>query len=226
VVLPGHLHLLIQRAQRGQRAFGDAQDRARYWADLRECAAQYDVAIHAYALLDEEVRLLATPTTEGGLAQMMQSIGRRYVRAFNLRHERSGTPWEGRFRSTVVESQRHFVACLQFVEAPLDSGADAAAWSSLRHHLGIAVDPMITEHPAFFRLGNTPFEREAAYRARIAQPLPATEMAAILRAANHGWALGGADFASLVHQLSGRRQQPRSAGRPRKIRSTTDSVPD
>jgi len=225
-VLPGHPHLIVQRAQRGQRAFLDAQDRARYGADLRECAALSGVAIHAYALLDDEVRLLVTPAAEDALAQMMQSIGRRYVRAFNLRHRRSGTPWEGRFRSTVVEAERYFVACLQFVEAPFLAGAQTSAWSSLRHHLGLAVDAMITEHPAFWSLGNTPFEREAAYRLRIEQGLPASDMAAILRAAHHGWALGGAEFAALVHQLSGRRPQPMTAGRPRKDRDRDRSVPD
>ena len=226
VVLPGHLHLVIQLAQRGQRAFLDSHDRATYCADLRDAAAQFGVAVHAYALLDDEVRLLVTPAADRALAQMMQSVGRRYVRAFNLRHGRSGTPWEGRFRSTVVQSQRYFVACLQFVEAPRDAGADTSAWSSLRHHLGLAVDPIVAEHPAFWALGNTPFEREAAYRSRIDQRLPGTEMAAILRAAHHGWALGDREFASLVHQLSGRRQQPLAAGRPRKSEPDGKSVPN
>jgi putative transposase len=220
VVLPGELHLIILRAQRGQQAFADPLDRARYLNDLRAAARDARVAVHAYALLDDEVRLLVTPSTHAALGAMMQGVGRRYVRAFNQRHGRTGTPWEGRFRSTVVESARHFLDCVRFVEGRLGpdpgSGSDSALWSSLRHHLGLVADPLISEHPSFWALGNTPFEREAAYRRHAEQPIPAPEVATILRAASHGWALGTAEFAKMVHQRSGRRAVPMPGGRPRK----------
>ena len=220
MVLPGELHLIIQRAHRGQQAFVDPHDRARYLSDLRGAARDSAVAVHAYALLDDEVRLLVTPAAAQALGAMMQGLGRRYVRAFNLRHARSGTPWEGRFRSTVVEAPRHFLDCLRFVEGAFGSGAEAAAWSSLRHHLGLAVDPLISEHPAFWGLGNTPFEREAAYRRHVEQAAPELDMATILRAASHGWALGTPEFTEMVQLRTGRRTSPQRGGRPRKPRSS------
>ena len=188
VVLPGELHLIILRAQRGQQAFADPLDRARYLNDLRAAARDARVAVHAYALLDDEVRLLVTPSTHAALGAMMQGVGRRYVRAFI----------EGRLGPDP------------------GSGSDSALWSSLRHHLGLVADPLISEHPSFWALGNTPFEREAAYRRHAEQPIPAPEVATILRAASHGWALGTAEFAKMVHQRSGRRAVPMPGGRPRK----------
>lgn len=175
------------------------------------------MVIHAYALLDNEVRLLVTPSTETGLADLMQAAGRRYVGAFNKRHGRSGTPWDGRFRSTVVEPGRCVRECLRLVESAFghQAAGDQAEWSSLRHHLGQCPDPVITEHPDYWAFGNTPFERQAAYRMFVEQATSASDMAAILRAATDGWVLGSAAFASLVRNATGRRPHPLSRGRPR-----------
>ena len=216
VVLPGQVHLILQRARHQQVAFVDPIDRTRYLADLRAAAADAAVAIHAYALIDQEVRLLVTPSATPALAGMMQSLGRRYVRGYNQRHGNSGTPWEGRFRSTVVQAPGQFMACLLFVERPAGPSPELPHWSSLRHHLGLVHDPVVTDHAAFWSLGNTPFEREATYRGLIDQPARPEEVATILRAASHGWALGSIEFSRMVHEITGRRQQPMRSGRPRK----------
>ena len=202
--------------------FADGTDRENYLACLCDAAKQAGVAIHAYGLHAAEVRLLATPETEAALGQLMQSVGRRFVKLFNQRHARTGTPWEGRFRSTVIESERYLLACMRFVEgagAALGLGGrldDAHLGSSAAHHLHGAADPLIVEHASFWALGNTPFEREAAYRAYVAQPPAAAEMATILLAARKGWALGSEHFADLVGRQSGRRATPASRGRPKK----------
>jgi putative transposase len=223
VVMPGHPHLVVHRAQRGQAAFLDDDDRVRYLAALREAARTAGVAIHAYALLPGEVRLLVTPEHEAGLAEMMQSVGRHYVRAFNQRHGCNGTPWEGRFRSTVVEADTKFLHCLKFVETvghPMwPSHAEARATdaaSSVAHHLGARTDPLVSDHPVFWALGNTPFEREAAYRRFMEQPAGDGEVAAILHAALNGWVLGSPAFVKWVGEHTGRRPQRVPRGRPRK----------
>jgi putative transposase len=146
---------------------------------------------------------------------MMQAIGRRYVRGFNLRHGRTGTPWEGRFRSTVVDASQHFLDCLRFVEGPPADGADAR-WSSAAHHLGLRADPLIAEHPAFWSFGNTPFEREASYQRAMQGVLAPDDRARVADAVIKGWALGSSDFASRVSEQSGRRAHPVVRGRPRK----------
>ena len=204
-------------------------DRSTYLASLSDAAREARVAIHAYGLRPAEVRLLATPETEGGLATMMQSLGRRFVRLFNQRHGRSGSPWDGRFRSTVIEAEKHLIACMRFVECPgaseMASGPrdDSTFWSSAAHHLQGAADPLLAAHPGFWALGNTPFEREAAYRKAVSQPADESEMAAILLAARHGWVLGSERFAMQAGEQAGRRSRPAAPGRPRKALGIPDN---
>jgi putative transposase len=202
----------------------DVADRGLYRACLLDAARAANVAVHAYSLLPTEVRLLVSPHTERGLADLMQAVGRRYVRAFNQKYQLTGTPWEGRFRSAVIEVEAQFLPCLRFVETgtagdppvPTLVGTEPNHASSLAHHLGLRGDTLVTDHPAFWDLGNTPFDREAAYRRFIDQPVDATEVAAILHAALNGWVLGSQAFADMISDSTGRRPQRIARGRPRK----------
>lgn len=223
IVMPGHAHVVIHRGRSGQAVFRDAADRETYRSRLREVARHVGVTIHAYALLPSEVRLLVVPETATGLADLMQGIGRHYVRAFNRKYQCTGTPWEGRFRSTVVEGGSQFLNCMRFVEAaPAESpekpiGPAAETWSSAAHHLGLRLDPLVVDHPAFWALGNTPFEREAAYRRLAAEPFPDRDVAAILHAALNGWVIGSTEFADAAGWHAGRRPQPAKRGRPKRV---------
>jgi putative transposase len=214
IVLPGELHVIVHRGHNGQPVFIDDEDRDAYLASLREAAREADVAIHAYGLLAREVRLLATPRDAPGLGRMMQSVGRRYVRQFNRRHVRSGTPWEGRFRSAAIEASTQLPAAMYFVEARAEQGSESAR-SSAEHHLNGRADSLVEAHPAFWTLGNTPFEREAAYGRFVAAGPPESQLAAILHAAAHGWVVGSDAFLSRAVRQSQRRARPAAPGRPR-----------
>lgn len=218
---PGLPHHLIQRGNNRQAIFVDEIDCLRYLNDLAELAAVHGLAIHAYVLMPNHVHLLATPRERETLPRLMQALGRRYVRRFNDRHRRTGTLWEGRYRSTVVETDRYLLACMRYVELnPVRAGLvdDPAAyrWSSHTHHVGLRVDPLIAEHAVYWGLGNTPFERQGAYRRLIASDLEPADVAAIRYATHHGWVLGVSDFAARVADGVGRRASPKTAGRPRK----------
>lgn len=221
LVVAGLPHLVIHRGLNNQAVFVDDTDRALYLKTAAVAAREAGVAVHAYGLFAGEVRLLVTPTHAPALGAMMQAIGRRYVRAFNLRHGRSGTPWEGRFRSTVVEPAA-LLACLRFAEGSdidgtaLASAAETPPWSSVAHHLGRAADGLVSEHEAFWALGNTPFEREAAYRNLLATPVPSVEREAIRDAALKGWAWGCAAFVARLGDATARRPRPLRRGRPGK----------
>jgi len=135
---------------------------------LEENSNKFEVAIHAYVMMGNHFHLLATPQTTEGLAQMMQAVGRRYVRYFNDRQGRSGTLWEGRFKSTLIQTERYLLACMAYIDLnPVRAGMVAQAgdypWSSFAHFVGRRTDRLITPHPLFWELGNTPFAREAAY---------------------------------------------------------------
>jgi putative transposase len=212
-------HHVIQRGNDRQAIVRDDADRERLLALWQEHAQTFKVAIHAYVIMDNHFHLLVTPETDDGLPKMMQAVGRAYVRYFNLRHQRTGTLWEGRYRSNLIESERYLLACMVYIDLnPVRAGmvqqpADFK-WSSHRHCIGVVSDKLVTPHALFWGLGNTPFAREAAYADLVQTGLAQADKAQLTRSALSGWALGSADFVSELQQSTLRRLAPRKAGRP------------
>jgi putative transposase len=224
LALPGHTHCLLQRAAPGRQPLAADEDRRAYLHALREAAATEQVALHGWGLHDTEVRLLATPATEGALGRLMQALGRRFVAALHRRHggRGSGSPWDGRYRCTLVEPGAHRLQALLWTEAP---GADepepgpeaepaGGARSSAGHRLGRWRDPALAELPEVWALGNTPFEREAAWAALRARGLAPAQRERLLRAVRGGWPYGGEAFVSGLAQALQRPTVPRPRGRP------------
>ncbi len=191
LILPGQPHHVILRGNNRQAIFFSDLDRQQLLTTLAESAAQYHVAIHAYVLMDNHLHLLLTLSAAADLSRMMQSLGRRYVGWFNARHRRSGTLWEGRFRAGLIEGERHLLACMRYIELnPVRAGLCVEPahwpWSSAAHHLGLSRNGLITEHEMYWSLGNTPFEREHAYREFLGQGVSLSEQASFTDAALRG----------------------------------------
>ncbi len=168
LTLPDYPHHVIQRGNNRQPIFATSADYRRLLDILEDNAKRFEVAIHAYVLMSNHIHLLATPQTADGLPLMMQALGRTYVRYFNATQQRSGTLWEGRYKSTLIQSERYLLACMVYIDLnPVRAGMSARAqdypWSSHGHHIGLRTDRLITPHALFWELGNTPFAREAAY---------------------------------------------------------------
>lgn len=219
--VPGHPHHITLLGLAGPPVFADDGDHAAYLDLLARFAAEHRVEIHAYALLPGGVQLLATPADANALSLLMQAVGRQYVAAFNRRHGRAGTLWQGRFQGAPLEAAPHLVTCMRYIEqAPVRAGlalhAGDYAWSSASHHLGAAKSALIADHRAFWQLGNTPFEREAAYRRLLQEPLSAAQVRQIEAATLKGWAWGSSSFVAAVSGEAVRRAAPRERGRPRK----------
>jgi len=217
--IAGELHYIVQRGHNRQPVFVDDHDRQQFMQALRDASADHRLALHGYALLETEVQLLATPETAEGLSRAMQAVGRRYVAAFNRRHGRSGTIWEGRYRAAVIESERYFGMALQWLEsAAVRTGLAPAPelwpWSSAAHHLGLRRDPLVTDHRLFWQLGNTPFDREAVYRRLLDAGLPAATTQALENAALKSWALGSPSFLARLAEQTTRPLMSRPRGRP------------
>lgn len=221
LAIPGHLHLVAQRTHAGEATLRDEQDLASCRRHLVDAARQHGVSLHAYALVPTQVLLLATPAAASSLSRMWQALGRSFGAEYNRRYGRHGMLWEGRFRTAVIEAETHWLDGLRHVESmPVKAGvctsAAAYEWSSAPHHTGLRVDGGITEHPGYWSLGNTPFEREARYRDLLEQTLPAALERRLNDAVAKGWALGGAGFIAAVETLTGRRVVPLQRGRPAK----------
>jgi putative transposase len=212
---PGQLHLVVLRghgALADAGVFADATDRQAFIGALREAAGVEAVQVHAYALLHDEVQLLVTPDAPGSLGRLIQAVGRRYVSAYNRRHGHRGSLWAGRFHSAVVEAGDPALAALRLV----DGASSEAVTTSAGHRTGVGRENWLIDPPEIWRLGNTPFEREAAYRALLAQEMPSAQADALRRAALGGWVLGSAAFIAAAENATARPATPRPRGRPRK----------
>ncbi|HEY6132794.1 MAG TPA: transposase [Rubrivivax sp.] len=221
LVISGLPHHVIQRGHDRGPLVNDDEDRRMWQASLREAAAQHGVEVQAWALLDDRFHLVATPLAANALSHMMQALGRRFVGWFNRRHARSGTLWDGRFRAAALEPERWVLPCMRHVELqPVHAGlaADAGgfAWSSAAHHLGALVDPLVSDPPAYWALGNTPFERCAVYRRFLDAGGSAGELEAIDAATRRGWPLGSPAYFEGFSPASPAALAPRPRGRPRK----------
>jgi putative transposase len=219
LTVPGYPHHIIQRGNNRQAIFSTPADYEMLLALLHENAQKFGVAVHAYVLMTNHFHLLATPETADGLPLMMQAVGRRYVRYFNDAQGRSGTLWEGRYRSTVIQTDRYLLACMAYIDLnPVRAGlvreAKDYAWSSHGHYIGQRDDKLVSPHALFWALGNTPFAREAAYADLVRAGVTPAQQADLTRSALNGWALGGESFVRDLQKRTARRVVKGRAGRP------------
>lgn len=227
--IPGHPHHVILRAAPGVVLFRASDDYRQFLHCLREAAQRSQVAVHSYLLMPDCVHLLVTPAAQASMGQAIQSLGRRYVRWFNGRYGRRGSLWEGRYRSSLVEAAQYLLDCSVYIETipareGLVSEASSYPWSSLRHHLGLVTEPLITDHPIVWALGNTPFERQSAYRRLAEHPLEPERVERLEWASKRGWAVGSANFLSELGAVCGRPLSPRARGRKRITTSSTPTL--
>jgi len=214
-------HLVLLRGHGGDPVFRDDVDRAGFLAALQRACRTDSVALHAYALLSDHVWLLCTPASTRSLARAMQSLGRGFSASFNRRHARSGSVWDGRYRTAVVDRGEYLLSAMVFVDqAPLREGApssaDAATWSSAAQHVGLEAPVALTDVDAYWALGNTPFDRCTAYRSMLDEPLSVSWVQRLSAAAQRGWAVGSPAFLDALRHSSARAVSPRPRGRPRK----------
>lgn len=211
LTLAGHPHWLLQRGLSGRPVFADDIDREAYLAALREASAACRVRLHGFALADDAVHLVLTPTDDAGPSRLMQALGRRYVSAHHRRHGGSGTLWDGRFRCAVVEPGAPLLDVLTLV----DGLAPAPGHGSAGHRLGQAERRVpLVDPPEVWTLGNTPFERETAWRRRLEEGLAPPLRQRLLDAVRGGWAVGSPAFTQSLADTLARPTQPRPRGRP------------
>ncbi|CAH0993353.1 hypothetical protein SIN8267_03501 [Sinobacterium norvegicum] len=207
--IPQHV---IQRGNNRQVCFGSDEDMAAYAYWLHEAAVRYDVRIHSWVLMTNHVHLLVTPQEDDAISRFMQFIGRHYVRYFNHQYQRTGTLFEGRFKSCPVQSEGYFLVCQQYIELnPVRAGMvrDPADyhWSSYRcHAFGQAV-AMWEPHEQYVSLAKTQLTREVRYRALFAGQVEEALLSDIRLSAKRGMALGCERFKEELEVLGGRRQR-------------------
>jgi putative transposase len=219
LTIPGHPHQIVQRGNNSQPICLGPADFTTLLDAIDGQAQKFKVAVHSYVIVESHFQLLATPETEMGLSQMMQAIGRSYVRYFNQSHGRSGTLWEGRYKSTVIQADRYLLPCMVYMDLlPVRQGTVPSPsdypWSSHGHYSGRLVDRIIKPHALTWALGNTPFAREAAYTELVRSGVSRLEESVLAQADPGGWVLGGEDFVADLQKNTTRRLTKRLSGRP------------
>jgi putative transposase len=195
VVLPSIPLHVIQRGNNRAACFHLHNDYAVYLDMLYECAFDTGCAVHAYVLMSNHVQLLLSPDSAESASTMMQRLGQRYVQYFNRRHTRTGTLWEGRFRSSSVQDERYFLVCQRYIELNpvrahmVDAPADYP-WSSHRANAYGHANALITPLATYTSLGRAAAVRHAAYRHLFEEALSEKVLDEIRTAGNGNRALG------------------------------------
>ncbi|TMG79014.1 MAG: transposase [Betaproteobacteria bacterium] len=186
------LHI-IQRGVDRRDCFVADTDRLVYLSSLRQLASHKRCALHAYCLMTNHVHLLVTPRDAESCSALMRDLGQRYVAYFNRRHGRTGTLWEGRFRSCLVDSATYVIACYRYIErnpvrAGMVASPQAYPWSSYGANSARAADATLSPHAEYLALAATDAARAQAYRDLCGEPDEPRFLDAIRDATNAGYA--------------------------------------
>ncbi|SEG66049.1 transposase [Vibrio hangzhouensis] len=210
---------VIQRGNNRQVCFCNDEDMLAYLEWLKQYADKYQVHIHAWVLMTNHVHLLCTPHSQSGVSKMMQSLGRSYVYYFNKRYKRSGTLWEGRFKSALVDSENYLFQLYKYIELnPVAAGmVNVAAdykWSSYKTNALGKASKLIKPHPNYLLLGKDLNSRLEGYRSLFGKPLSQSASHTIKTATESSLAIGSNRFLEQIEALTGQSFRIRNRGRP------------
>ncbi|MDP1521715.1 MAG: transposase [Methylotenera sp.] len=189
---------------------------------LHDAASQHGCSIYAYVLMTNHVHLLMSPHEENSISKTMQSVGRRYVQYFNYLQQRTGTLWEGRYKSTLIDSEAYLLRCYRYIELnPVRANMVALpidyVWSSYANHAESKENTLLTEHPLYLALGRDADARRQSYRDLFKHHLDEVDLQSIRNATNKGWVLGKDSFKDEMSAATNRRLAPLPKGRPKTI---------
>ena len=215
--LPQHV---IQRGNNRESCFYAEADYCRYLYDIKEAAGKNQCAVHAYVLMTNHVHLLVTPFTEFGVSHMMQDLGKKYVRYINHTYKRTGTLWEGRYKSSLVDSEKYLFTCMRYIElnpvrASMIIHPGDYCWSSYACNAMGESNPLITNHLLYSELGNEPSQQQYAYRELFRNHLDDNEIHSIRKSLNQELVLGRDDFKEKIQLMTKRQVNAAKLGRPR-----------
>ncbi len=230
VVLPGVPLHIIQRGNNRCACFY-AEDDCRFYLEwLEKCAVDHGCQVHAYVLMTNHVHLLLSFDQGGAPGAMMKALGQRYVQYANRTYRRSGTLWEGRFRSALVQAESYLLLCQRYIElnpvraGMVDNPADYP-WSSYRcNALGVE-NPLVSPHALYWSLGGDVDERLMAYRELFRSELEPGVVDQLRAVTNGNFVLGDERFSAQVAEALGRRVTPGVSGRPRSKSAAEEVLP-
>ncbi len=222
IILPNYPHHIIQRGHNRQAVFAGEDDYRYYLENLAEWKERFGCKVYAFCLMTNHVHLVVEPGEDAeSLSRLMKRLAGRQTRFVNRLEDRSGTLWEGRFKSSPIESNAYLLACCRYVEMnPVFAGMcdDPAAypWSSCRSKVSSRQFPWLDDDPLYLDFGASDDERRLRYREFLQQSISDEEKEIILGAVRRGQLTGGNAFVDEIESRLNRRVELRGRGRPRK----------
>ena len=222
IVIPNYPHHIVQRGHNRQTVFA-AEDDYRYYLDnLAEWKGKFRCQVYAFCLMTNHVHLVVDPgEAPEALGRLMKRLAGRQTRYVNRVEGRSGTLWEGRFKSSPIESNRYLLACCRYVEMnPVAAGlCDDPAdypWSSCRSKVQTSLYEWLDFDPLYLALGDNQEERRRRYQEFLAGSVTEEESETIRKAVKRGQLTGGASFVDEIEARLNTRIELRGQGRPRR----------
>jgi len=211
----------VQRGNNRQACFFEEQDYKVYLDKLKIYSEKYQVNIHSYVLMTNHVHLLATPSTTEGMSRLIQALGRYYVRYINQTYHRTGGLWEGRYKSSLVDSENYLLTVSRYIELnPVRAGMvehpSEYPWSSYHHNALGRTIKLITPHACYKALGKKKADRVIYYQGLFKELIPDYTLQEIRDAINKAWVLGDNKFKEQIAKQTGRRTSPMQRGGDRK----------
>jgi len=216
--MPQHV---TQRGNNRQPCFFNDDDYRFYLECLQDAAEKYACLVHAYILMTNHVHILATPEKAMGLSRMMQSVGRRYVQYINYYYNRTGTLWEGRYKSCLIDADDYLFTCYRYIELnPVRAGmvthpADYP-WSSYQCNALGKPDPLIQPHANYKALGDTKTCRASRYKQIFHDSAKTDRYNEIAENILKEQVMGTSNFKDQIEQALSRSIRPQKRGRPGK----------
>jgi len=228
IVVPNIPLHIIQRGNNRQPCFFADEDYLFYLERLEEYSKSEGCQVHAFVLMTNHVHLLLTPKRLESASMLMKRLGQHYVQYINRTYKRSGTLWEGRFRSCIVQQQEYLFACHKYIEMnPVRAGMVKNPaeynWTSFPVNAEGKTSSLITPHPLYKKLGQTDAERQRAYYRLFSHELTTEKIDTIRKATNGNFSLGDNRFQTEISEVLGRRVTPGKAGRPTKKATIRDT---
>ena len=226
LVLPEIPLHVIQRGNNRAVCFNAETDYLFYLDWLARSAHDSGCTIHAYCLMTNHVHLLLSASTPDAPGTLMKQLGQRYVQYFNRTYRRSGTLWEGRFRSCLLQEEGYLLECHRYselnpVRAAMVEHPAMYRWSSYRANAQGERSSLLKPHPLYEALGSGEEERQAAYRELFRYQLEPGLIDEIRAATNGNYVLGGSRFQQEIATALGQRVTRGKAGRPVKACNKT-----
>ncbi len=230
-VLPGQPQHVIQRGNNRQHIFRAESDYLFYLEKLKDSSVMHQCDIHAYVLMTNHVHLLATPQQEMSISKMMQSLGRYYVQYFNYRYHRTGTLWEGRYKASLIDSERYLLTCMRYIElnpvraTNLAAHASKYRWSSYACNAAGVANVLVKPHREYIRLGETDTERQGVYRSLFEAQFSEQTLKEIRDSINKSNTLGSEVFIRTIEEELNRPARVGSHGGDRRSDAFKESDP-